>query len=146
MIASLGLVAYEIRQNTQAVAGQTLQALAQQQVDLAMIGVESPELREAYELAFDDPDAQLTQEQRRILRWFYTGVMRVTENRYRQYQIQTLSEHALLQFGAEGNLFRSAFFKAWWQGAKGQFSEDFASWVELTLVPLETTHFRETVR
>lgn len=48
VMASLGLVAYELRQNTQAVVGQTLQALAEQHTELALAGVENADLRTAW--------------------------------------------------------------------------------------------------
>jgi hypothetical protein len=41
LIGSLGLVAYEIRANTNAVVSQTLQSLAEQQTQLSLIGVEN---------------------------------------------------------------------------------------------------------
>lgn len=137
VIASLGAVAYEVRQNTKAVAGQTMQALAQEHAGLSRLGVEHPDLRVAWELSFRDI-ALLTPEQSDLLAWYYTAVMRVTENRYRQYQLGTLSEDALTQFGLQGNVFRNPYFKALWPDWKFQFSEDFAAWVEQTLLPLET--------
>jgi len=38
--------------------------------------------------------------------------MRITENRFRQYQLGTLSEEALAQLGAKGSLFRNPYFAA----------------------------------
>ena len=48
VLAGLGFLAYEIRQNTQAIESATIQALAQQTLDASMIGVENPELRVAF--------------------------------------------------------------------------------------------------
>lgn len=137
VIASLGLVAYELRQNTQAVVGQTMQALAEQHTSLANAGVESSDLRKAWTAAISEGVAGLTEEQDEILSWFYAGVVRVTENRFRQYQIGTLDQEQLLQFGATGPVFRNPYFKDWWPGRRGYHSADFVEFVERELVPLQ---------
>jgi hypothetical protein len=136
VIASLGLVAYELRQNTQAVVGQTLQALATEHAELARDGVESVELRRAFSLANDDLSA-LTEDDRSLLSWFYAAVMRVTENRFRQYQLGTIDADALMHMGASGPLFRNAYFKDWWPTRRGYHPQDFMMWVDSALMPLE---------
>jgi hypothetical protein len=78
----------------------------------------------------------LTDEQVELLGWFYTGVMRVTENRFRQYQIGTLSAAALSQLGAKGSLFRNPYFARFWPTQAGMHSADFAAYVEQELLPL----------
>ena len=136
VMASLGLVAYELRQNTQAVVGQTLQALAEQHTELALAGVENADLRTAWAVGADDPSA-LTEAQREHLSWFYAAVVRVTENRFRQYQLGTLDEDALLQLGANGPVFRNAYFKTWWPDRRSFHTQDFVDFVDTKLVPLE---------
>jgi len=116
VVLSLGLVAYEIRQNTRAVVGQTVQSVADQQTELAMLGVEKDELRQAWQGSFEDV-TELTPDETQILNWYYAAVMRHTENRFRQYQLGMLSESALEGLGTRGNLFRNPFFGIWWSGA-----------------------------
>jgi hypothetical protein len=53
LIGSLGLVAFEIRANTNAVVSQTLRSLAERPTELSVLGVENSDLREAYGLASD---------------------------------------------------------------------------------------------
>ena len=108
LIGSLGLVAYKIRGNTNAVVGQTVQSLAEQQTQLSLIGVENADLREAYGLAIDGTIADLTDAQVELLSWYHTGVMRITENRFRQYQLGILSEEALSQLGGQDRFGRTA--------------------------------------
>jgi hypothetical protein len=146
LIGSLGLVAFEIRANTNAVVSQTLQSLAEQQTDLSLLGVENPELREAYGLASDDQVDDLTYEQVQLLTWFYTGVMRITENRYRQYQLGTLSAEALSQLGAKGSLFRNPFFAVFWPTQEGMHSADFTTYVQQELLPLGDEPPRPQIR
>ena len=137
VIASLGLVAYELRQNTQAVVGQTMQALAEQHTGLATAGVESAELRDAWKVATGEGVASLTEDQDELLSWFYAAVVRVTENRFRQYQLGTLDQHQVLQFGAMGPVFRNPYFKSWWPGRRGYHSADFVEFVDRELMPLQ---------
>lgn len=136
VMASLGLVAYELRQNTQAVVGQTVQALAEQHADLALAGVESVELRRAFNLANEDLSS-LSADEWSLLTWFYAGVMRVTENRFRQYQLGTIDADALMHLGASGPIFRNAYFKEWWPGRRSYHPPDFRAFVDTALVPLE---------
>lgn len=136
VIASLGLVAYELRQNTQAVVGQTVQALAEQHAELALAGVENGELRRAFDAANQDL-AALSDDQASLLTWFYAAVMRVTENRYRQFQLGTIDADALMHLGASGPVFRNAYFKDWWPGRRSYHPPDFRAFVDTALVPLE---------
>ena len=146
LIGSLGLVAYEIRANTNAVVSQTVQSLAEQQTELSLLGVQNADLREAYDMASDGRVAELTDAQVSLLNWFYTGVMRITENRFRQYQLGTLSEEALTQLGAKGSLFRNPFFAAFWPTQTGMHSSDFTAYVERDLLPLGDAPPRPSVR
>jgi stage V sporulation protein SpoVS len=136
VIVSLAMVAYEIRANTNAVVSQTIQALAEQQGELALSGIDNPDLRDAFTLASREGVDALTDEQITILNWFYTAVMRVTENRFRQFQLGTLSEEALIQLGAKGALFRNPFFAAYWPTQVGMHSPDFEAFIERELLPL----------
>lgn len=135
VVLSLGLVAYEIRQNTKAIVGQTIQAVADQQTALVVLGIEDPELRRTWSLAFDDP-TQLTSEQRSLLGWYYTAAMRHTENRFRQYELGMLDERDLAGLGSQGNLFRNPYFKTWWPAQHDQFPPEFREYVDRDLLPL----------
>ena len=136
VIISLAMVAFEIRANTNAVVSQTIQSLAEQQGELALIGIDNPELRDAFTLASREGVEALSDDQVIIMNWFYTGVMRVTENRFRQFQLGTLGEDALMQLGARGALFRNPFFAAFWPTQAGMHSPDFAAFIERELLPL----------
>lgn len=146
VIASLAMVALEIRENTNAVVSQTVQALAEQQANLALMGLDNRDLRDAFSLATDEGVDALSEDQIRILSWFYTGVMRVTENRFRQFQLGTLSEEALTQLGAKGALFRNPFFAAYWPTQAGMHSADFAAFIETELLPMGNAPALPTIR
>ena len=136
VIISLSFVAYEVRQNTKAVQSQTLQSISEQATELSFIGVDNPELRSALGKGWDGDINDLTPADRSILGWYYAGVMRVTENRYRQYQLGILSEESLRQFGGHAMVFRNEFFKDWWPGVRYQFPSDFVEYVDTILLPL----------
>jgi hypothetical protein len=136
VIASLALVAYEVRQNTKAVRGQTLQSIAEQAAEISFLGVNNPDLRAALSKGFDGDPSDMTVSDRSILAWWYAGVMRITENRFRQYQLGVVGQESLGQLGGYAMAFRNAYFKDWWPGVRYQFQEDFAQYVDTTLIPL----------
>lgn len=135
VVLSLALVAYEIRQNTKAIVGQTIQAVAEQQTALVVLGIQDPDLRSAWSLAFVDP-TQLDAQQRSLLGWYYTAAMRHTENRFRQYQLGMLDARDLAGLGSQGNLFRNPYFEIWWPQQQDQFPTEFREYVERDLLPL----------
>ena len=137
VIASLAVVAYEVRQNTMAVRSQTLQSISEQATQLSFIGVENPELRVALSKAGDGDFTDLTPGESTILAWYYAGVMRVTENRFRQTRLGVLDQESIQQLGGHAPVFRSPYFKSWWPRRRYQFSSDFIEYVESTLIPLE---------
>ena len=100
-------------------------------------GWENPELRAALSKTFDGDLSDLTQSESSVLAWYYSGVMRVTENRFRQYRLGILDEESLAQFGGHARVFRTPYFKEWWPGSRYQFPPDFVEYVEDNLLPLE---------
>ena len=137
VIASLGLVAFEVRENTRAVRSQTLQAISEQATQLSFIGVENPELRSALGKTVDGDYSDLTPSESSILTWYYSGVMRVAENRFRQFTLGILDEQSLQQLGGHAPVFRYPYFRDWWPDRKYQFPPDFVEYVEVNLLPLE---------
>ena len=135
VILSLGFVAFEVRQNTRAVRSQTLQAIAEQAAELSLVGVESPELRTAFQKGWSG--TPLTSNEATALGWFYAATMRVTENRFRQFQLGILDESTLQEIGGHAPAFRNPFFKEWWPTRRFQFSPDFVEYVESALLTLE---------
>jgi hypothetical protein len=76
------------------------------------LGVESSELRQAYTVAMESPDA-LTDEQASHMGWFTVHAMRVMENRFRQFELGVLDDAGAV--GGTGQLYRSYWFRISWE-------------------------------
>lgn len=135
VIVSLAFVAMEVRQNTAAVRGATLQAVSQQSLDLAMAGLDNPDLRSAFTTARDSGTEALTGYQRDLLGWFFASKLRADENRFRQVQIGTLEPSTFGQLS--NNLaYRLPYFAEWWGRRGSEFAADFRELVEREFLPL----------
>ena len=134
VIAGIGFLAFEMRQNTIAISGTTLQSIASQSQQAAFIGLEVPEIR----LAWDRAGRGLrfmTPEDYSALGWWYSGVMRMDENRYRQAQLGTVNAEVLGQLGGNAVTYSHPFFGMYWENARDYYAEDFALWVDENLLP-----------
>jgi len=134
-MASLLLVAYEIRQSAEATRGATLQAIADQSLATATLGVEVRELRVAYQRTIRGL-RYMTPEDRLVLDWWYTALLRVTENRFRQIGLGTIPAEAVSQLGGQSGAYRHPYFGAFWSAKKSLYPTDFRSFVDSVWVPL----------
>jgi len=144
VLVGLLFVGLEIRQNTDAVKGATIQALAEMSQENAMLGIENPDLREAYRIVRALGPEALTVDQLDILGWYTSSSLRVMENRFHQVQLGTLDN---LDASAGGDPFwRSVWFRGWWarNGEQIYAGTPFFDFVEselLTRPPLELSPF-----
>ena len=129
VVLGLVFVGYETRQNTAALRSQALQTTAEMSRQHTVLGVELPELRDAWDIAItqDAPEA-MTPDQRRIMSFWTHGAMRIVEHRYHQLALGTLPE--ALTLGGRGGHYQSRYFRDWWSGRKQGFPPGFAAWVE----------------
>ena len=135
VLAGLGFLGWEINQNTQAIEGATLQALSEQSVGVASIGVENRELRVAFARQQRGVE-YMTPEDASILAWWYAGALRIAENRYQQASIGTLGEDFNIVLGGTAQTYRQPFFGQYWRGVRSYHTPDFAEWVDANLIPL----------
>lgn len=133
VIGSLLFVAMQIRQNTEAVRSETIQAISEQSFAAVAQLVENPDLRAAYQAA--STGAALTPEQRFHLKMFYLGIMRIQENRYLQSQLGVLDLKSLLFVGGKGGAYRLPFFAEYWAEDRDQYPAEFREFVESELLP-----------
>ena len=89
VILSLVFVGLEIRGNTRAVRGTTLQGITDQSITLNMALISVPELRSAYAKAMSGKIADLSLVEEDALTSWYGALLRVAENRFRQRQLGT---------------------------------------------------------
>ncbi len=132
VIASMIFVGVEIRQNTFAVRGSTLQAVSQQSLDLVMAGLDHPELRSAFIAARED---RLSPEQRNLLSWFISAKLRADENRFRQVQLGILEASTFQQLSNHA-AYRLPYFAEYWDQKGGVFAPDFQEFVVQEYLPL----------
>ena len=134
VILSLIFVATEIRANTKAVRGSTLQGITDQSILVSAQLVTSPDLRSAFTKAQRGEVDSLTMEEEDLLNFWYGVVIRVAENRYRQRELGTFENTAAVGGGASS--YRVPFFKRWWEAKKFMYPADFAAYVDSVLIPL----------
>jgi hypothetical protein len=134
IILSLIFVATEIRANTRAVRGQTLQGITDQSITVSLALVSDHELRAAYSKALAGHVAELTPAEEDVLNYWYGAVMRVAENRFRQRALGTFDDASFAGGGATS--YRIPFFRAYWTNRRATYPPDFAAYVDSTLIPL----------
>jgi hypothetical protein len=132
VIASMIFVGVEIRQNTNAVHGATLQAVSQQSLDLVMAGLDNPELRSAFAAA---KSGQLSPEQRNLMGWFFSAKLRADENRFRQIELGILSPSTFLQMSNHA-AYRTPHFAEYWARNSNIYAADFQDIVTREYLPL----------
>jgi len=135
VIASMIFVGLEIRQNTDTVRGATIQAVSQQSFDLAVAGLDNPDLRAAFSAASED---SLSPDQESLMNWFYSAKLRADENRYRQVELGILDESVFAQLSNHA-AYRFAYFTRYWARSGSTYSADFQSVVEREFLPLSQT-------
>jgi hypothetical protein len=132
VIASMIFVGVEIRQNTNAVHGATLQAVSQQSLDLVMAGLDNPELRSAFAAA---NSGRVSPEQRNLMVWFFSAKLRADENRFRQVELGILGPSTILQLSNHG-AYRTPHFAEYWARNSKIYAADFQDFVTRKYLPL----------
>ncbi len=132
VLAGLAIVAYEIRQNTDAVLGATLHNVSQQSLDLVMAGVDNPELRSAYTAAREN---SLSPAQKELMDWFISAKLRADENRFRQVELGILDASTFQQL-SNHSAYRVPHFAEYWARRGDHFAADFQELVIREFLPL----------
>ena len=117
VLAGLVFVGLEIRQNTRALEGATVQASAELTVDLILRGMESPIIQAVWgDVASGRELDDFVGTERTQIGWYFTALLRVEENRYRQVELGTVSSDAMLDFANDYLRFRA--FRQFWETSK----------------------------
>jgi hypothetical protein len=133
VIGSLVFVALEVRQNTNAVRSATIQAIADMSYDGTMMQVEHADLRAARAAA---KDGTLTDDQRSQLDSWYTGLMRIQQNRYVQAELGVLDLEDAMQIGGRAAAYRDEYFADFWRRKKDAFPQAFREYIERDILVL----------
>ena len=81
-------------------------------------------------------ERELGDEEQRVLRIYYSGLLRIQLNRYEQTNLGILDENLALSLGGRAAAYQNPFFRIAWRDLNEGFSEDFAKWVEERILPL----------
>lgn len=133
VVLSLTFVALEVRANTEAVRGATIQGIADQYLDITLASMETPEVRSGWAKAAAGRADELTLDEEIALNWYYNGVLRIAENRFRQVELSII-DFEVISGGAPE--FRSPFFRTYWEARRALYSPDFSAHVDRDLLPL----------
>lgn len=132
VIASLIFVAFEIRQNTNAVQSSTIQALSEQSYDTVRLTIEIPEARDALRAAREN---RLSEEQQELFDLIISAALRLHQNRYLQARLGVLDETTSLEIGV-GGIYRIPYFREFWSKNGSDYSPGFQEYVNRVVLPL----------
>ncbi|QXD24409.1 hypothetical protein F7C95_00425 [Opitutia bacterium ISCC 51] len=136
VILSLIFVAWEIRQNTEAVKSATIQAISEQSIAVADMMVQNEDLRIAFLLAWNE--AALSSDQDAQVTFFYVSLMRLNMNRYLQFKLGILEKETVLYLGMQQGPYHSNHFKTFWSQDKTSWPEDFVEFMETEVMTRRT--------
>jgi hypothetical protein len=131
IVASLAFVAFEIRQNTDAVRSTIIQAVSQQSFDGVALAINNEYLRDAQDAALA---GNASQKQIGQLDRFYVALMRVQLNRYMQSKIGVIDRELVLEIGGRSGIYTRQSFRDYWSRSKNSYSEGFQNFVEQDLI------------
>lgn len=133
VILSLIFVAMEIRANTEAVEGSTMQGIADQGVGALMGTAAIPEARSGLWKSSEGEFDQLTVDEEVALALIYSAALRIAENRFRQAHLGLIDDGTVLGGGAAG--YSHPFFGAFWAARRSSYPSDFAAYVDTAIIP-----------
>lgn len=132
VILGLVFVGVEIRANTAAIRGETLQGISDQSTNLQMQFATDPDLVRLMPRVIGDsilPSDLDAEDQYRVL-VAYLSIIRVAENRFQQASLGTVPGDDPSQFGGASVLYRTPYLKALWPIIRMNFAPDFLQYFE----------------
>ena len=126
-------VAFEIRQNTDAVRSSTLHDVSRMSYDVTALLVENADLREARRALCGE---NATEDQYDQFRLWYASLMRVQQNRFFQVQLGILDESEVLAVGGRGGAYRHPYFAEFWSRVRDSYPPEFIQYIEAEVLPL----------
>ena len=127
VIGSLVFVALEIRQNTNAVRSSTIQAIAELSFDSTIAVVNNTDLRAA---RIASESGELTADQIVQLDAWYSGLMRIQQNRLLQANLGVLDLEDAMQIGGRANAYRQPYFADYWNRRGSNYPAEFQEYIE----------------
>lgn len=141
MIASMVFVGLEIRQNTTAVKGATLQSISDTYTSFINTNSLDAAQREVELLIFGGAEREeLTPDQHQQMLTSLIAWVGMLENTYVQYQLGLVDEAVFRGYGWNRAIHRTPYFEDWWQSysdawVSPEFKEFFESRVQIGPTP-----------
>jgi hypothetical protein len=132
VIGSLVFVGLELRQNTAAVQGATLQAISDSYTGFLHTNSLDPEYREVERLVFRGAlMADLTDEQNHLIATNVIAWVGMLENMFVQNRLGLVSDLVFEGYGWNRRFHQTPYFREWWElFAHAWVSEEFGSFFE----------------
>ena len=132
VILGLLFVGIEIRANTAAIQGSTLQGMSDQSTNLQMQFVTDENLVRLMPQIIGDSilPTSLDGEDRYRVLVSYLSVIRVAENRFQQAELGTVPGAGLEQFGGGSVLYTTPYLRAIWPTIRENFAAPFVEYFE----------------
>ena len=133
IVASLILVAFELKQNTDMTRAQIIQSRAETAIDLADMMVNSDYMPEIFTKA--GSGAELTDAELVRYRFWIRASLRNQDNNLQQYNQGMLPEHIprTAAVAVRNIVEHSAFSREYWERTKFSFSDEFILFVDNAL-------------
>ena len=132
VIGSLMFVGFEIRQNTAAVRGATLQAISDAYTSFVHTNSLDPEFREVERLVFLGATMdELTAEQNHLIGTNVIAWVGLLENTFVQHRLGLVPDDVFEGYGWNRRFHQTPYFKEWWEARADLWvSADFKSHFE----------------
>jgi hypothetical protein len=127
IVASLGLVAYEVRQNTAAVRSSVIQSVSDQSIGAITLVVENTDLREGIDAAVA---GTASNKQMRQVNAYYAMLLRVQMNRFLQVEVGAIDKLVITKMGGKATVYDTPAFRRYWGDIKAQQAADFRAYME----------------
>jgi hypothetical protein len=122
IVVSLAFVAFEIRQNTNAVRSTIIQSVSQQSFDGVALMLDHEYLQDAQYAA---RSGNADEKEIRQLDLYYVALMRVQLNRYMQSKIGVIDQELVLEVGGRSKVYGQNSFRNYWSRNRDDYSKGF---------------------
>lgn len=128
IVVSLAIVAYEVRQNTNAIRSTVVHSISQQSFDAVALSIENKDVRDAL---YASASGNATPEQKRLVDLAYTALLRIQLNRYLQSDIGVIDRDTVLRIGGSGggSIYQRSDFREFWERKKSDYNAEFQAYM-----------------
>lgn len=145
VMVSLLFVAYEIRQNTDAIRSGTVQEIAGMTFSYTLELTQDPEWMRLMALLFEESESveNLLPVDRQRLTWGLLTSTRIMEARFRQRQLGTIVNEDIKGLGgtSNSNWYNSQMYTDWWRlsNPQSRWAPDFIQFMEEEVMVKESS-------